>query len=91
MIVKALKTGFIYSILYFVGIIILDNLKISSDTYHNVTVALRTVLTIVLAFSYMYKSKTPTFSIALFQFLLMMLITGFVLTSIWEWIYRNFF
>jgi hypothetical protein len=91
MIVKALKIGFIYSVLYFIGIIIFDYLKLSSDIVHNMTLALRTVLTIALTSTYTYKSKTPVFSIALFQFLLMMLITAFVLISIWEWIYRNIF
>jgi len=91
MIVKALKIGFIYSVLYFVGIIIFDYLKLSSDIVHNMTLALRTVLTIALTYTYSYTAKTPVFSIALFNFLLMMLITAFVLISIWEWIYRNIF
>lgn len=91
MIIKALKTGFIFSLLYFIGIIILDYLKLSSETAHNASIALRTVLTIILTSTYIYKSKTPVFSIALFQFLIMMLLTGFVLTGVWEWIYRNIF
>jgi hypothetical protein len=91
MIVNALKSGLIASFVILLWTIVSNYFKIDPNKTNEIGIVILTVLSVIFVLINSKKSKCHPISIASFQFVLMMLLTNFILSKTWAWIYTNIF
>lgn len=91
MIVNALKSSLIASLIIFIWTIVSDYVHLDANLKQNLGSFIRTIVFLVFVLINSKKSKCHPLSIASFQYMLMLVLTSFLLANTWEWIYKNIF